>query len=128
MELTKDTDKIFCLVYKEYLNRKKLGFSKDLSVKFEHPEALQLDFLQEFHADDIHSSVRELSQNNMIRKYINDSFKLSDKGIIYMENRFKNGIKEILEYISLIKQSYRTLFANKLHLQLRTVSILHCCN
>ncbi len=103
MELTKDTDKIFCLVYKEYLNRKKLGFSKDLSVKFEHPEALQLDFLQEFHADDIHSSVRELSQNNMIRKYINDSFKLSDKGIIYMENRFKNGIKEILEYISLIK-------------------------
>lgn len=103
MELTKDTDKLFCLVYKEYLNRKKCGFSKDFSISFEYPEALQSDFLQEFLVDDIHSSIHELSRNNMIRKYIDDSFKLSDKGMIYMENRFKNGIKEVLEYISLIK-------------------------
>ncbi|EPD66035.1 hypothetical protein HMPREF1216_00450 [Coprococcus sp. HPP0048] len=103
MELTKDADRIFCLIYKEYLSRKKSGFSKDFSISFECPEALHSDFLQEFLSDDIHSSVRELSRNNMIRLYVDGGFKLSDKGIIYMENRFKNGIKEILEYISLIK-------------------------
>lgn len=103
MELTKDTDKLFCLIYKEYLNRKKCGFSRDFSISFECPETLQSDFLQEFHVNDIHSSIHELSRNNLIRRYTNDSFKLSSAGIVYMENRFKNGIKEILEYISLIK-------------------------
>ena len=103
MELTKDTDKLLRLVYKEYLNRKKCGFSKDYAINFECPEALQSDFLQEFNADDIHSSICELSRNNMIRLYTDGGFKLSDKGIIYMENRFKNSVKEVLGYISLIR-------------------------
>lgn len=103
MQLTKDTDKMFCLIYEEYLNRRKIGFPKSSAVSFEHPEALQCDFLQGIHEDDIHSAIHELHRNKLIRKYVDDSFNLSDDGIIYMENRFKNGIKEVLEYISLIK-------------------------
>lgn len=100
MELTKNTDKLFCLVYKEYLNRQKCGFPKDFSISFKDPETLHSDFLQEFLTDDIHSSIRELARNNMIRKYVDDSFKLSDEGIVYMENRFKNGLKEVTDFIS----------------------------
>lgn len=103
MQLTKNTDKMFCLIYEEYLNRKKMGYTEKSAISFEHPEALQNQFLQGFHADDIHSAVHELSRYNLVRRFVNDSFTLSTGGIVYMENRFKNGIKEVLEYISLIK-------------------------
>lgn len=103
MTLTKDTDKLFCLIYEEFLNRRKLGFSKEKSKLFEHPAALQEQFLQGIHEDDIHAAVIELNRKSLIKKYNNNSFVLTDDGIIYMENRFKNGLKEVLAYISLIK-------------------------
>ena len=103
MQLTKDTDKMFCLIYEEYLNRRKAGDSKSSAILFHHPQALQSEFLQGIHEDDIYSAIRELDQKGLIKKYIDASFKLSDDGIIYMENRFKNGLKEILEYLSLLK-------------------------
>lgn len=103
MQLTKDTDKMFCLIYEEYLNRRKAGDSKSSAIRFYHPEALQSEFLQGIHEDDIRSAIHELHRNGLIKKYNDDSFVLSDNGIIYMENRFKNGLKEILEYISVLK-------------------------
>ncbi len=80
MRLTKDTDKMFCLIYEEYLNRRKIGLPKSSAIIFKHPEALQCDFLQGIHEDDIHSAIHELYRNKLIRKYTNDSFKLSDNG------------------------------------------------
>ena len=103
MQLTKDTDKMFCLIYEEYLNRRKAGDSKSSAIRFYHPKALQSEFLQGIHEDDIRSAIHELHRNGLIKKYTDDSFVLSDNGIIYMENRFKNGLKEILEYISVLK-------------------------
>lgn len=103
MQLTKDTDKIFCLIYEEYLNRRKAGASKSSAILFHHPEALQPDFLQGIHADDIYSALHELHRNGLIKEYTDGGFILLDPGIIYMENRFKNGLKEVLEYISLLK-------------------------
>lgn len=103
MQLTRDTDKMFCLIYEEYLNRRKSGIPKSAAIRFEHPVALQSEFLQGIHEDDIYCAIRELDQKNFVKKYINASFELSDDGIIYMENRFKSGLKEVLEYIAMLK-------------------------
>lgn len=103
MQLTKDTDKMFCLIYEEYLSRRKAGDSKSSAILFHHPQALQSEFLQGIHEDDIYSAIRELDQKGLIKKYIDASFELSDDGIIYMENRFKNGLKEVLGYLSALK-------------------------
>lgn len=103
MQLTKNTDKMFCLIYEEFLNRQKVGLSKSEAKSFEYPAELQNQFLQGIHEDDIHDAIHELKRNKLIRAYVDDSFQLADEGIIYMENRFKNGLKEVLEYISLIK-------------------------
>lgn len=103
MQLTRDTDKMFCLIYEEYLNRRKAGGPKSSAIRFNHPEALQSEFLQGIHEDDIFSAVCELDQKGLITRYIDGSFLLLDDGIIYMENRFKNGLKELLEYISILK-------------------------
>lgn len=100
MQLTKDTDKILCLIYEEYLFRRKSGLSKSESISFDHPEALQFEFLQGILADDIHCAVSELGRNDLIKTYVDNSFQLNDNGIIYMENRFKNGLKEVADFIS----------------------------
>ena len=85
MQLTRDTEKIFCLIYEEFLNRRKIGIPKSSAISFEHPEALQCDFLQGIHEDDIHSAIHELHRNKLLHKYTDDSFNLSDDGIIYMK-------------------------------------------
>ncbi len=103
MQLTRDTDKMFCLIYEEYLNRRKANEPKSSAVRFNHPEALQSEFLQGIHEDDIYSALSELGKNKMIKRFVDGGFVLTDQGIIYMESRFKSGIKEVLEYISLLK-------------------------
>ena len=103
MNLTKDTDKILCLIYEEFLNRKKSGLSKSDSIRFDDPASLQTQFLQGILEDDIYDAVTELKNCKFVHAYIDDSFELTSSGIIYMENRFKKGLKELLSYISLIK-------------------------
>lgn len=100
MQLTRDTDKMFCLIYEEYLKRRKSGYSKSEAVFFQHPEVLQMEFLQGILTDDIHDAITELNRNKLIKAYIDHSFSLADEGIIYMENRFKNGLKEVIDFIS----------------------------
>lgn len=45
MELTKDTDKLLRLVYKEYLNRKKMRFFKRLFYKFRMSRGIAIRLL-----------------------------------------------------------------------------------
>lgn len=100
MQLTKDTDKMFCLIYEEFLNRRKIGLSKSEAKTFDYPAALQIQFLQGILEDDIHDAIHELEQNGLTQNYIDDSFVLTDAGIIYMENRFKNNLKEVTDFIA----------------------------
>lgn len=100
MQLTKDTDKMLCLIYEEFLERRKNGLSKSNAKTFERPAALQEQFLQGIHKDDIYDALVELKRNNLIRAYYDMGFQLNDSAIIYMENRFKNGLKEVTDFIS----------------------------
>ena len=100
MQLTKDTDKMLCLIYEEFLGRRKSGLPKSTAKAFEHPSALQEQFLQGILEDDIHDALIELSQNDLIRLYYDHGFLLNDSAIIYMENRFKNSLKEVTDFIS----------------------------
>lgn len=102
MTLTKDTDKMLCLIYREYLNRRKSDIPKSEAVMFEHPSMLQTQFLQDYLEDDINSTILELKKNDLIKAYIDNSFRLNDSLIVYMENRFKNGLKEVVDFLSKI--------------------------
>ena len=50
--------------------------------------------------DDISDCLSELAQNGYIKMYIIGEFDLLDKTIIYMENRFKNGAIDVLNFLS----------------------------
>ena len=94
-ELTKDADKVICYIYKEYLERRKSGMSKSEAKRF------KMDFYQNiWRDDDVSDTLRELHSKEFIKREISGSFSLLDSAITYMENRFKKGLSEVMDFIS----------------------------
>ena len=98
-ELTKETQKLICLVYREYLERRKNGFSRDNAAFFRFNFANDIPQLLKYNSDDLESCLTELSKKLYVKKYIDGGFKLESKGIAMMETRFRNGIKEVLSFV-----------------------------
>lgn len=97
IKLTKDADKAFCLIYKEYLI-KCHTLSKTVSKEFSNDELDNV--LCDFNPDDLDDILNELKSANLIEYFITGDISLKSNGIIYMENRFKSGLKEITDFIS----------------------------
>lgn len=100
MGLTKDSDKLACLVYKKYLEKRKSGESKANAKHFNHNFYSDIKQLSDWHTDDIDETINELKHAGFVKKYIDGGFVLLDDFIIYMENRFKNGIIEVTDFIA----------------------------
>lgn len=105
IQLSKDADKLICLIYKEFLDRRKNGLSKQLAKDFPEPDKLPAEFLDTFSIDDLHDVLSELSDLDLIDLFIYDNFELKDLGIMYMEQRFPNGISQVLEWLGKIKSA-----------------------
>lgn len=100
MILTKDADKMLCCLYREYLNRIKTGSSKTSSRDFTSEYATTDDVLSTWHPDDVDATRNALKRAGYLKVYITGKYQLTDEAIAYMENRFKNNIKEVCEFIS----------------------------
>lgn len=100
MELTKIADKALCIVYKAYLSRLKSGVQYADAVYFEY----------DFHDTDRYASaidesafdaaLQQLCDAGYVRRYIDGGFTLLPAAISHMENRFKKGLKEVLETVT----------------------------
>ena len=90
------------IIYDEYQNRRKIGMSKTEAILFSYPSALQTEFLQGFHEDDIIDALTELANNGLVKLYYDCGFLLNDSAIIYMENRLQNKVNLIFDIISKI--------------------------
>lgn len=100
MQLTKDADKMICCIYKTFLQQRKNGFPKSVARRFEDDYFNSDDNLSSWPEDDITDTLLELGRSGLIQIYIGGNFELTDLGIIYMENRFKNGLNEVTDFIS----------------------------
>lgn len=102
IKLTKDADKTLCEIYAAYLERRSSGLSKgsakDFAEKRDWPDP-------DWQTPDGEESLRELSHSGMIEMFIMGGFRLTDDAIIYMENRFKNGLSDALEWLGKIKNA-----------------------
>lgn len=96
MQLTKDADKLACTLYKEYLSKRKSGVSKSDAKYFESI----VNLLPDWHPDDIDETLSELKRAGFVKRYVSGDFVLLDDLIIYMENRFKNGLTEVTDFIT----------------------------
>lgn len=98
--LTKNADKVLCIIYKSYLSRQKSGASYDDAVYFEYDFYSTDKHLSKIEESAFNAALGELSNAGYIRRYIDGGFTLMPTAIADMENRFKNGLKEVLETVS----------------------------
>lgn len=100
MELTKDADKMICCIYKTFLQRRKNGIAKSEARRFNDDYFSTDDKLSSWSDGDISDTFLEIGRAKLIQIYIGGNFDLTDSGIIYMESRFKNGLTEVVDFIS----------------------------
>lgn len=100
IELSKDSDKFLCIIYKDFLQRRKNGESKAEAKRFTTDYLESFVPLYQWHPQDISEARMELGKKHLIKNWIGTGFYIEDDGIIYMENRFKNSLKEVADFIN----------------------------
>ncbi len=107
VNLTKDADALLCALYKEYLQKRKDGTPKDTAKILGSADEIQKKIVPEWNLGDVEGTLRELEEAGMISVFDADNTvyfsQLINEGIIYMENRFKNGLSDLLDYLQKVK-------------------------
>lgn len=103
IELTKHSDAIICTLYKAYLERRKDKKTINESRRFGSAKDVHREYFSEWLFDDIETGCYELKQKSLIQAICADGtivrMSLSDEGLLYMENRFKNKINNVVNYL-----------------------------
>jgi hypothetical protein len=106
-QISKDADKLICILYKEYLVRREHGLPKNESSIFGDSDEIQQSFLSNKNSSDVADTCWELHNAGYLFCHASDDIAnevtLTNDGIVYMENRFKSNLSEVLKFISLFK-------------------------
>ncbi|KIP21099.1 hypothetical protein JV16_01593 [Anoxybacillus ayderensis] len=107
IQLTKDADALICLLYKQYCAKLKDGVPKSQAKMFGSSEDIHQTIAPKWSFENVDETCRELHRAGLIECRYGDDIvwfvQLSDLGVIYMENRFKEGLKSVLEYLNKIR-------------------------
>ena len=107
IQLTKDADALICVLYKNYLEKRKSGVSKRTAGYFGSSREIHANLMCKWSFDDVDDTIRELSRAGLLRCLFADSIayevSISDNGVIYMENRFKDGLASLFNYIEKLR-------------------------
>lgn len=100
MTLTKTADKFLCLTYAVYLKRIKEGMSRSDARIFDPTEPWRNEVFSDLSRNDYMDAIGELCDSLGVEMEMSGDFTLNSSTIVYMENRFKNGLKDVLGYVS----------------------------
>jgi len=107
VQLTKEADALICLLYKEYLQKRKNGTPKAQAKFFDSSIEIQAKIIPTWTPEDTDETCWELHRSGLLNCLKADCIaymsQLTDEGIIYMENRFKDGLDSVLDYLGKIK-------------------------
>lgn len=108
-QLTKDSELLLLLVCQNYLASVKEGKSKRDAKQLGTAESIksQCPSINSWHLSDVQDSCDELVATGFFLKqadYSGTRYSMSDQSVIYIENKFKNDLKNILDAISNIKK------------------------
>lgn len=96
LPITKDCYKFLCLIYQEYLQRCDTA-AKENAIYFDDIPDFVFEHLKEANCP---SYKNELQEIGFISTDVLGGFELEDEAIIYMENRFKKGLSEVVSIIA----------------------------
>jgi hypothetical protein len=107
INLTKDADTLICLLYKQYCQNLKDGVPKAQAKMFGGSEDIQKTIAPKWTLEHVDETCRELSRSGLLECFYADDMVyqtwLTDTGIIYTENRFKDGLDNVLDYLGKIR-------------------------
>lgn len=103
--LTKDADKLICLIYRDYLERREKGLPKSSAKAYSERKDWPKSLTDHFSTEDVCDTLRELKAVGLIRSYSYSGFALTDNAIAYMETRFPRGISQVLDWFAKIKSA-----------------------
>lgn len=86
IELTKSAKKSLAIIYKDYCQKIKNGYSKHQAIYFKEPP------------HGISDNIRELKNAGFIVVDVLGGIELTDRAIIFMENKTNDAIKEWLSF------------------------------
>lgn len=102
--ITNDSKRVLLVLYKQYLERRKAGQSRSDASYFGDSENLQMELFKNDSVDDLSDYCWELSSAGYITCSPGDDLAnnvtLTAETIIAMEQRFPNGVKQVLEALS----------------------------
>lgn len=97
--LTKDAQKLVAVAYKEYLEKRKSGIDKINAKNFTCKD-IHEKYFSDFSIRDYKATVAEMTRAFHCPMYMDGGFMLNDSAIVYMENRFKNGLTDTLSFLA----------------------------
>ena len=104
LKITRDADAFICVLYREYLTKRKSGLTIENSQSFGNDVEIQSHLFPKWHLDDVTHLCWYLNEKNLLDVFPGDNranaVRLSDDGIVYMENRFPDGIAQVLSAIA----------------------------
>lgn len=104
--ITKDAEYMLCSIYQSYKSKLKSGICKSDAKRF-CPSEIQESLMPEWNIEDVFETCRELSRAGLVQCCYADNdpqiLWLEDESIVYMENKFQNGLKEVISYMQKIK-------------------------
>ena len=107
IKLTKDADALVCALYRSYLEKRNQGQSKADAKWTGSASKIQNEIVPRWTLPDVEETCWELKRAGFLKTLDADNTvydsSLTDESIIYMENRFKNGLSEFLGYLEQIK-------------------------
>ena len=106
-KLTKDSDFLICLLYKEYKRKLKEGVDKSKAKSMGSSKEIHESLIGKWSFENVEETCRELSRVDFLEVFYADgtfyTVDLTDDAIIYMENRFSNGLQGVLDRIEQLK-------------------------
>lgn len=99
MELTRDAEKLVAVAYKEYLKRIDDGVPRVQAKCFE-PQEIQPIYFEKYSMENYKDIVASMTRAFDCTMYLSGGFLLNDSAIVYMESRFKNGVKDVLSFLA----------------------------
>lgn len=103
-QLTSMSYKVLCNLYRMYLEKLSKSNNRETSKMFTlnriDTDLFQDNFFSNFTYETLSDYFYELTELGYLdRRYIGGTFCLTNKGIMEMENRFKNNLKELVDFI-----------------------------
>lgn len=103
VELSRESDALICVLYREYLTRRAHGVPISRAGYFRDDSSIRENFLPAWAEDDVNEVCWRLAEKGLLSVQPGDDkandVTLTDEGIIYMERRFSRKVSLIVSYL-----------------------------